>query len=542
MRMHSLAACIAAIGVVAGVATYGERANSAESQTPSAHGPSINCASLLGKFEPDGIIEVAAPQAAGSRVQLSQWRGQFDVTTPAHCLVRGSMAQRTGIDGKPYAIGFELRLPDKWNGRLLFQGGAHLGGRLHAAVGGVGTDNPLEKGFAIVTTDSGHRELKEPGGETAFAYDPQARIDFAYNGVVRTTVAARMLLQRYYGTQPTRSYFVGCSEGGRQGMLATQRFPAFFDGVVAGAPSLHLTNIAAARTFRNQSLAPFAPRDQDGRPDLTKTVTQADLQLVADRLVSECDELDGLKDGIVANRRACTFQLDALLCKPGQTTGCLGDDKVKMIKSVTAKTTTSTDHTLYPAFPIDTGIGEPAWYQGQITSPHGEDDRSRFVIYTTPPLEDVSPFTLNLDQWEEKTASMNALMDPTSADLTSFQKRGGKILFYHGTSDPYMSVNATTQYYEQLAATSGGEAQVNSFARLFVVPGMGHCTGGLSPNRFDLLTAVVNWVEKGETPQGLIAHGQADHPNRTRPLCPYPTYAHYKGGDPESAASFDCRM
>lgn len=541
MRVSRLAVWIMAIAATAGIPTLAAHAQSVENPGPPLRGPAVDCASLLGAFGPDGMVEMAVPQAEGTDVKLSLWKGTFDVTTPAHCLVRGSMARRTGTDGKPYAIGFELRLPARWNGRFLFQGGAHLAGRLHAAVGGAGTNNPLASGFAIVTTDSGHREGDGPGGEVDFAFDAQARIDFAYNGVARTTIAAKMLIQRYYGMAAQHSYFIGCSEGGRQGMMAAQRFPSFFDGIASGAPSLHLANISAARTFRNQSLAPFAPRDEKGVPDLSKTLSQADLQLVASSATAACDGLDGIRDGIIANRGACRFTPETLLCKPGQTSGCLTREKLSMVKAVTGPATTSAGHMLYPGFPIDAGIGDLAWYIGHVTYPRGEDDRGRFILYTTPPITDVSPFLFDLDQWEEKAAAMNALIDPASADLSSFAERGGKILFYHGISDPYMSANSLVRYYERLKASAGGEAKARDFSRLFLAPGMGHCTGGPAPNRVDMLSALVDWVEKGHAPERLIASGQADRPDRTRPLCPYPLYAHYEGGDREKAASFACR-
>ena len=299
--------------------------------------------------------------------------GGITAELPAHCLYRGTWSPRTAADGQRFGIGFELRLPEHWNGGFEFQGGGGLDGVLSASYGTTAGANPpaLARGFAVASTDGGHRSgsMVDPH----FALDQQARIDYAYNAVDKTTWLAKALIARYYGHSPRRSYFVGCSNGGRQAMMVAQRLPLEFDGVVAGDPSFRLTRTNVAEAWNEIVLARAAPRDSDGRPILSQALSQADLQLVARAVVKECDAHDGLADGMINDYRACHFDPTLLSCKGSKSPDCLTGEQVGALKSLMEGPHDSHGRPLYAAFPYDAGIGDPAFYRMHFgTSPTGQ--------------------------------------------------------------------------------------------------------------------------------------------------------------------------
>lgn len=271
----------------------------------------------------------------------------FTTATPqstpiAHCEVIGKINPRTGVDGKSYAIGFHLRLPDNWNKRFFFQGGGGTDGSIGDALG----NGVVAQGYAVVSTDAGHDNTidNDPnaGGTAAFGVDPQARIDYGYNAVDQVTQTAKIIIKKYFGSYPAYSYFVGCSNGGRQGMVASQRFPRYFDGIVAGDPGFDLPKAAVAEAWNEQALAPLATSlSTNGQPYLPDTFSDADLELAANAILAACDDLDGLVDGIVDNYAACTNrrvypQLKAIQCTGPKNAGCLSAGQVEALKMIYA--------------------------------------------------------------------------------------------------------------------------------------------------------------------------------------------------------------
>lgn len=482
------------------------------------------------EFVADGVVTMGFPPP-----------GQIISTAP-HCRVRGAINPRTGEGGRSFEIGFELRLPAEWNGRFLFQGGGGLDGFVQPALGMLGGDAPpaLAQGFAVVSTDAGHQ-----GGDASFASDPQARIDYAYNALDVVARDAQSIVRTHYGRAAEYSYFVGCSNGGRQGMLATQRFPELFDGVVAGNPGFRLSRAAIGEMWDNAQFARVSPRTASGQPIISRAFSDAELRLVSDAVLEACDALDGLADGLIQNQAACVFDPSALACRESAQGNCLSAEKVDVLRSVFEGAHDSRGGALYASWPYDTGIAEPGWRIWKLGMPHieapsginqtmGLDAFARY--FATPPLVDFDFETFNFDTAASLVADTGAINDAVSTDLTAWNARGGKLIIYQGVSDPVFSANDIAIWYETAAASRAG----NQSTRLFMVPGMNHCGGGRATDQFDAFSALQDWVERGRAPDRIIARG-ASFPGATRPLCPYPSYAHYSGGDASDASSFTCR-
>jgi feruloyl esterase len=453
------------------------------------------------------------------------------VPLPAYCKLSATLDRRTGADGRSYGIGFALALPVNWNGRLLFQGGGGLNGTVAPPLGRTGeSDAALARGFAVVTTDTGHSGQVF---DATFMGEQQASLDFAYQAVGRVAVLAKQVLALHHGKPAVHAYFMGCSTGGREGMLMAQRHPTLFDGIVVGAPAMRTHFSGIGDEWVATMLNRVAPLDAGGKPDSRRAFSDADRKAVIDGLLAACDSRDGLGDGIVSDPVGCRFDPAALRCAGEKADGCLSAAQVEALVKAFAGPRDSKGRQVYPGFPFDTGIvatqGIPGLLAGSM-NPVG------------------APFTateMDVDARAERAAA-DPMMQLTSTSswtqLITFSSRGGKLLFYHGVSDPWFSALDTVDYYERMARANGGAAAVSTWSRLFLVPGMGHCGGGPATlDTFDMLGAIVDWVEKREAPQAIRATGRS-WPGRSRPLCPHPLHAHYKGtGDTEQAASFECR-
>lgn len=464
---------------------------------------------------------------------------------PAHCLFRATLAPRTGPDGQHFGIGFELRLPARWNGGFEFQGGGGLDGVLAPSYGATAGASPpaLARGFAVASTDGGHRSgsMIDPH----FALDQQARIDYAYNAVDKTTLLAKAVIARFYGHAPVHSYFVGCSNGGRQAMLAAQRLPLEFDGIVAGDPSFRLTRTNVAEAWNEIVLARAAPRDAAGRPIISEALTESDLRLVAHAVLEECDARDGLADGMINDYRACHFDPKVLTCRETKTAQCLTPAQVEALAQLMDGPHDSQGRALYAAFPYDAGIGDPAFYRMHFgTSPDGRTnsadatlgfDSLRFYSMT-PPEPSFDAMSFDFDRDPARALETAKLNDADGTYLSTFAGRG-KLILYHGLSDQGLSPLDTIDWYERVRGRTPG--QIEDWARLFVVPGMTHCSGGPATDEFDMLTAIQEWVEHAHPPERIIARGKT-FPGITRPLCPHPRVARFHGGDPNSERSFSC--
>ncbi|MBX3622520.1 MAG: tannase/feruloyl esterase family alpha/beta hydrolase [Rhizobacter sp.] len=481
--------------------------------------------------------------------------GSPAVPLPAHCVVDASTNARTGVDGKAYAIGYRLTLPDNWNGRFLFMGGGGNDGTIGPATGtNVGPLDDLKpalaRGYAVVNTDGGHTGTS--GAD--FATDPLARIDHAYNAFDKTAVNAKALIAQRYGRGPDKSYFVGCSGGGRQGMMFTQRFPGYFDGVVVHAPAMRVASGATiAAMWNNQQLTAIAPVE-GGSPILSKALSTSDMALVSNAILTQCDGLDGATDGMVQRFTACHFDPVVLQCAGAKDDSCLSAPQVTALQRIFDGPRNAATTRLYAGQVADPGIDQPGWRAWTLGSSTTAAPNSLYNLlmadalrweFFTPPDPSFAALDFNIDTDPQRMAAYSSVYDTYADDqLTDFAAHGGKLMFLHGLADPIFSAHDTADYYERLAAHHGGLAGVQSFSRFFPVPGENHCGGGRATDQFDVLTPMVEWVEQGQAPDSITAAAAANNaffPNRTRPLCPYPKFAKYKGtGSLESADSFSC--
>ena len=472
------------------------------------------CTDIISKSGLSATTLTTSYVPAGTKRPGTLTTGDF---LPGHCVVTGAMNPRTGVDGKPYAIGFQLSLPDNWNGRFLYLGGGGNDGTLRdtslSSSISVGTPSPLGQGYAVVSADAGHQ-----GSSASFGADPQARIDHAYNAHDKTALAAKDLIAWRYGKKPNYSYFSGCSGGGRQAMMFSQRFPDYFDGITAGAPAMRVSSGATvAAMWNNKKFTDIAPAGADGKPVLSRAFSDGDLNLVSSAVLQACDAGDGVVDGLVQNTKACKFNPAVLQCSGAKTDTCLSSAQVGALKDVFGGPKDSAGKSLYVTQPWDAGIRDAGWRNWTLGTSTTSTPSSRYNVlmvdalvneFFTPPEPTFNPLAFNFD------------------------------------TDPIFSADEVVEYYERLAANNGGVTATQSFARTFLVPGMAHCSGGPATDTYDSLQTMVDWVEKGIAPQSIAAKAlptNTDFPNRTRPLCPYPQFAKYKGsGSVEDASSFVC--
>lgn len=555
----------------------------AASQNPPA--ASSPCESLL-RIDSFQITTVTSNAAAAAKGKAP--------AAPAHCEVIGKINERTGMNGQQYAIKFHLRLPANWNGDFFFEGGGGSNGNLGTAFGnlqGGQPGNALALGYAVVSQDSGHDNAvnNDParGGTATFGFDPQARIDFGYNSYGQVARTAKAIIQRFYGRAPRRSYFVGCSEGGREGLVVSQRFPDLFDGVLACSPGLSLQKAALfGHSWDVQSFEQVSNTtgifDRDGQPLLNKTFTDEDLDLASQAILKACDALDDLPDGVIDNFTACNAEAAAphlaeIQCSGAKRVTCLSAAQVTALKKVYAGATDGQGKPLYSDWPYDRGIGGRSgnipgqYYQGWRSWKIGAYDSPRngaiiaglgsaavSAVFMTPPVEvasagsaplaflraiDVSTAGAKLTATSgEYTTSVADYMRSDSTDMAAFNARGGKLIVVHGVSDPVFLINATLRWWEDLNRANNNAA--SDFARVFAVPGMNHCGGGPATDQFNAFAALVDWVEKDQAPDRITATAgnNTPWPGRTRPLCAYPKQSRYNGsGSLEDAANFSCR-
>jgi len=466
---------------------------------------------------------------------------------PAHCRVRATIDPRTGVGERTFGIGFELRLPLDWSGRFMFQGGGGLDGVIGAAVGTIpNSAGPpaLARGFAVVSTDAGH---KGSPVDASFGLDQQARIDFAYNALAEVTREAKALVAAFYGATARRSYFVGCSNGGRQALMASQRLPLEFDGIVAGDPAMSFSRLALGEVWNMQVVARIAPKDALGRPIFARAFSQADLGLVRQSVLNQCDALDGLKDGMINDWQGCGFRPAQLTCTAGKTEQCLTSGQVGVLEDLMTGPRTASGQLVYGPFTYDTGIASSAWRGMRLgTSETGEPNSAdsslglgqfRYLQLTPPDArwDPLAPY--DVDELLRKIRYQGGIGDADSPFLSTFA-RSGKMIVYNGMSDQGMSTPHIVRWYDDMVAATGEAGR--GAVRFFGVPGMLHCGGGEATDRFEMLDAIVAWVEEGRAPDRIVATGSA-FPGVSRPLCPHPLVARYDGGDPASAGSFSCR-
>lgn len=474
----------------------------------------------MGKFKAKEIVQISAVAMPAAS------------SAPAHCRITGMLAPE---------IAFEVSLPSKWNGRFYMIGnGGHAGESLDDA-GRVGQRNgALQLGFAFAQTNTGHDSRKEPGASFVMS-NPQKAIDYAYRAVHLTAVTAKEITKDYYGKAVSKAYWNSCSNGGRQGLIEAQRYPEDFDGIVANAPWVDQTGFTIGAMWNQKAMS-------------ETPVSAAKLALVAEKVMGKCDAVDGLKDGLIDDPRKCSFdpRRDVPPCAVG-TDGadCLTSPQAEAIAKVYSGPV-SNGRPFFPGYMLGseaaaTAAGNSNWV-GMIvpaqpnTKPADfnlAEGTMRYLVPTAPqPDWDYKTFNFDrdlamLDDWSKKA-------DAKNPDLAKFRKEGGKLLMTYGWSDQILQPMMGVNYFEQAAAKNG--PNTTDFFRLFMVPGMSHCSGGIGTDRFDPMTAVIDWVEKNKAPDSIAASRVVGNQTvRTRPLCPYPQVARYSGqGSIDESKNFSC--
>jgi feruloyl esterase len=505
---------------------------------------------------------------------------------PGHCQVQGIINERTGTDGIQYGDMFEVRLPTPadWNGRFMLQGGSGTEGSLPPATGQAGTLSPaLSEGWAVASHDGGHENTNLPH-PNAFFLEEQAVIDFAYHSVDVTTQTAKYLIDAFYGRKPNRSYFVGCSTGGRQGMVLSQNFPEYYDGIVAGDPVYDQEAISLSEAWSVQQIKSITPEPirmlPNGNPILYPAFPVSDQKLFQNALLASCDHLDGVVDGVIDNQAACqaTFDPDTfvapstgqpLKCSGQKTATCLTSAQINAVKRINEGPKDSQGSPIKSAaggvvkdhsdntvrgYAYDGGYmvasGLPSRKIGTPTSPPADFFMGLGQVpygWISPPAPDFDPLSFNFDTDIVRLNKRSPVVTySTSLDLAEFKQRHGKVIWYHGLSDPGPPATATKEYYKELAARNGGFESTMKFARLFLIPNMGHCGGGPATDQFDALTPLVDWVEHDIPPDSIVASGTrftSAPTTRSRPLCPFPQEVRYVGplgGDLSAAPNYKC--
>ena len=446
-------------------------------------------------------------------------------TTPETCTVRGEM---------PPELAFEVKLPSRWNQRVLFIGGGGFDGAIYPSAYSPGV---AESGYATIATNHGHDAAKHPNG--SFAMDPQLLQDYADGAVPKVLASAKAVLRSRYGESVGRSKFVyeGCSGGGRQALIQAQRHPDLFDGVIARAP---------ANAYTGQFLWYQKILKQLAQPEAGLSIPK--VKTLANFMQSQCDALDGLKDGIISHPEACKPDLAKLRCTGADADSCLTDAQLASAKVLYEPTDVAGGRYTWPAFPYVGGetTDDASWQAigGTTFQILGGDYMKYFVA------QDPSADPLNVDplQYTNRLDHLARLIDAVNPDLSGFRARNGKMLLMHGTTDWLITQNNTTDYYRKVVAAAGGQAAADRFVEYYVLAGNDHCAatpaGGKGPDSVDLITPMFDWIETGTHPSAHeIVATRSVEPGKgmQRPMCRHPQFPKYNGtGDPDAASSFTC--
>ena len=445
---------------------------------------------------------------------------------PERCRIKGLIQPE---------IQFEVNLPATWNRRFyMFGNGGYAGEAMDGRTGQ--RIAAIRRGFVVADTNTGHEAATEPLG--TFAVNRQKLLDYAFRSLHTTADTGKRIAEAYFGVKPTRSYYEGCSTGGRQGLILAQRFPDDFDGIVAGAPVLNFSGTMIGYTQTLQALA-------------TAPLPYAKLSLLAEKIYGQCDEKDGVKDGLIDDPRKCQFcpSCDLPQCAAGaDKPDCFTAAQLSALEKVYGDVK-SQGHRIFPGWPVGAEIAGPNgrsgwdnWFINEKGQPPIQMNFSesffRYLAFKNPNFK-FADFDFEKDP--QRLEWIHSVMDATDPDLSRLQKRGSKLLMYFGWADPALNAQMGVEYYESVQQKMG--AGTPNFFRLFMVPGMFHCGGGVGCSSFDKLTPLINWVEKGIAPDSLLGSRIVDgKPTRTRPLCPYPQVAKYKGsGSIDDAANFVCK-
>lgn len=540
MSPQSRAILVLAVSLIFPAATL------AQSPTPPTSDSA--CAALAHIAIPSATITLAqlipagtfsGPPAAFSGSDLSP----FYKTLPAFC--------RVVAEAKPTAdsdIKLEVWLPAAgWNEKLQGLGNGGFAGVIDYYQLGAA----MKKGYASTATDAGHAGT--PIDASWAIGHPEKVVDFGHRGIHEMTRVAKAVAQSFYGSAPKRSYFAGCSDGGREALMEAQRYPTDYDGILGGAPANYWSALLSTAVIDTQALT----------VDPASFIPQSKLPTISTAVLAACDELDGVRDGILNDPRQCHFDPASIQCKAGEDSDkCLTAPQAVALKTIYDGLHDSKGNAIFPGFMRGAEDGPGGW-RLWITGPAPARSLMAyfgFGFYTYMVYEktdwDYKTFVLapGMKAAEDKTA---AALNATDANLNPFHAAGGKLILYHGWDDPAIPSVNTVNYYDSVV-TAMGKPAADSFVRLYMLPGVQHCGGGPGPDDFGAVgdwnspddpqhnarVSLEQWVEKGTAPDTIIATkyaGAPPQPKMTRPLCPYPESAKYKGtGDTNDAANFAC--
>jgi feruloyl esterase len=483
---------------------------------PYAH--AATCESLATLTLPQATVDTAQMVAAGAFTQPGGRAGRGGnafADLPAFCRVAATLKPSSDSD-----IKIEVWLPaENWNRKYQAVGnGAWLGNIGYAAMA-----EALRRGYATSSTDTGH-----VGGSASFAMNhPEKAIDFAYRSEHEMVLKAKAVINAFYSSAPKYSYWNGCSAGGRQAMKEAEMFPEDFDGIIAGSPGLDWSG-RSAQAVRIAALL----ENESAR------LTPAHQQILHNAVVAACDANDGLKDGLISNPASCKFDPKVLQCKNGDAPDCLSPAQVETVRAIYSPLKSGNREIAGLAYGSELNWTNLGWSQSARATGL---DHYRYLVYSDAEWQ-VAKFNPSADPPKLEQGESGKI-DARNPDLKAFFARGGRLLMYHGWADPQISPLNATAYYEQVVKMSGSPSKMSGNYRLFMAPGMAHCGGGEGPNDFDKVAPLEQWVEQGKAPDQIVAsHAKEGKVDRTRPLCPYPQIATYKGsGSIDEAASFVCK-
>lgn len=498
------------------------------------------CEGLADLKLPNTTITSAQSVAAGAFTPPTGSAAPYK-NLPAFCRVAGVIKPTSDSE-----IKFEVWLPAaNWNGKFHGIGNGGFAGSISYGGPAGGLSGALARGYATASTDTGHS-----GGDASWALGhPEKIVDYGHRAIHEMTEKAKMIIKAFYGDGPKRSYFASCSNGGRQALMEAQRFPDDYDGIIAGAPANAFTHI----------LTGFAWNMKNTLADPASYIPSKKLKAIEAAVLAACDSRDGVKDGVLDDPTKCGFDPAVLLCKGEESDECLTEKQVASLKKIYAGPRDAKGQLIVPGFTPggETGPGGwTAWITGATPTTAAQfffsTQAFKNMVYNDPNW-DFKTFDLERDSKlaNEKLAQALNATDP---NLKAFSARGGKLILYHGWNDAALPPMNTVNYYQSVV-TKLGKRRANSFVRLFMAPGVQHCAGGPGPDIFgqmvtsgqsdpqhDLTLALERWVEQGVAPDQVVATKRTAA-QRTRPLCPYPQVARYKGsGSTDDAANFKCVM
>lgn len=558
--------------VVTALASVGLAACSSNDDNNASTQAPLSCAQLNGTTVPASAIGLPTTGAKVTSSEVIPAAGSGAGAVGEYCKVLGEI---NPVDPAAPKIKFQLNLPANWNSKaMMFGGGGYNGtiatGTANVPAGPADKPVPLGRGYATFGSDSGHQADATTSRDGSFGLNDEALKNFSGDAIKKTRDVALSLIKSRYGSNPTKSYFAGGSTGGREALLAVSNWPADWDGAIVLYPAWNAASLDLQFGRITRALAqPGAYPSREKR------------KVLYDAAIEACDALDGVRDGLISNITACNATFDPatatvngtpVRCPNGTDTGntCLSDAQIAAYNVTNTPLqlsyTLASGENSYPGFntwgtdfgnpgttppqptvlTLALGTDQPAFPMPPVTATSSPpylstfwDQWVRYFVTRNPNFNSLTLDPQNPGQYQSRIVELTGIQDANKTDLSPFQAKGGKILMAHGMADALVSTRATEQYWARIRKTMGAD-RVDSFARFYEIPGYGHAASSVFNAAWDSLTALENWVENNAAPGSQVVADTAGVPGRTRPLCQYPAYPRYVGGDVNQAASFTC--